>query len=133
MECLSGTEKASLKPITNKDVHPCQSCGACCSFFRVSFYWREAEKEDSPHPVPTEFWEEGPGSFRVMKGTAPKHKPKCLALKGEIGKFVACQIYENRPTPCRNFTASYEDGHHHERCDQARAKHGLAPLRREDW
>lgn len=132
MECLSGTEKDFQKPKTEK-VHPCQSCGACCSYFRVSFYWREAEKSDVDNPVPQNFWEEGPGSFRVMKGTAPKHNPKCTALQGTIGDFVACSIYSNRPTPCRNFKASFEDGTHHERCDQARAKHGLRPLGREDW
>lgn len=130
---MSGTEKDSLQLNRGQEIHPCQSCGACCSFFRVSFYWREAEKSDSDHPVPQDFWDEGPGSLRVMKGTAPKHNPKCAALKGQIGQYVACQIYENRPSPCRNFKASYEDGQPYVRCDQARARHGLEPLRREDW
>ncbi|EGR9493162.1 YkgJ family cysteine cluster protein, partial [Escherichia coli] len=22
--------------------NPCMTCGACCAFFRVSFYWAEA-------------------------------------------------------------------------------------------
>lgn len=25
---------------------PCLSCGACCAYFRVSFYWAEAELLD---------------------------------------------------------------------------------------
>ncbi|MBB8903342.1 YkgJ family cysteine cluster protein, partial [Escherichia coli] len=24
------------------DLNPCITCGACCAFFRVSFYWAEA-------------------------------------------------------------------------------------------
>ncbi|HBP8873638.1 TPA: YkgJ family cysteine cluster protein, partial [Escherichia coli] len=23
--------------------NPCMRCGACCAFFRVSFYWAEAD------------------------------------------------------------------------------------------
>ncbi|EEX7666747.1 YkgJ family cysteine cluster protein, partial [Escherichia coli] len=23
--------------------NPCMTCGACCAFFRVSFYWAEAD------------------------------------------------------------------------------------------
>jgi uncharacterized protein len=114
-------------------IHPCQNCGACCAFFRVSFYWREAEKMDSDHPVPAEYWLDATPQARVLKGTDGKHNPKCIALKGRIGEFVACEIYENRPTPCRNFQASYEDGEHNERCDQARAKHGLKPLTKQDF
>ncbi len=68
-----------------------------------------------------------------MKGTDVKHSPKCVALKGRIGHFVSCEIYENRPSPCHRFKASYEDGQNVSRCDEAREKHGLKPLRREDW
>ena len=71
-------------------------------------------------------------TYRCMKGTENKHQPKCNALQGRIGKRVGCEIYENRPTPCRNFQASYENGKHNPRCDEARAAHGLRPLRRED-
>ncbi|MBR7358785.1 YkgJ family cysteine cluster protein, partial [Klebsiella pneumoniae] len=24
------------------DINPCMTCGACCAYFRVSFYWAEA-------------------------------------------------------------------------------------------
>ncbi|EMK5322830.1 YkgJ family cysteine cluster protein, partial [Escherichia coli] len=24
------------------NLNPCMTCGACCAFFRVSFYWAEA-------------------------------------------------------------------------------------------
>lgn len=114
-------------------VHPCQNCGACCASFRVSFYWREAERNDAINPVPQGFWDESTPQERAMKGTSNKHHPKCIALKGRIGEFVNCEIYANRPTPCRKFQASYENGEHQPRCDDAREKHGLKPLQKQDW
>jgi Fe-S-cluster containining protein len=68
-----------------------------------------------------------------MKGTEEKHHPKCVALKGVVGKFVECSIYENRSSTCRKFEASYETGTARTRCDEARAKHGLRPLNKQDW
>ena len=126
----------------NKWVHPCQLCGACCASFRVTFYWREAEdstlltesKNQHPQPiVPKGYWIESNSMQRQMKGTEHKHLPKCIALKGRIGEFVSCEIYNNRPTPCQNFKASYEHGLHEKRCDEARKRHGLKPLLKADW
>lgn len=112
--------------------HPCQNCGACCASFRVHFYWLEAEKGYS-YETPTELTEDLDLRSRCMKGTSTKHQPRCIALKGRVGDFVRCDIYLNRPTPCRQFSASYENGKHQVRCDEARAKHGLKPLTRESW
>lgn len=109
---------------------PCTSCGACCARFRVGFYWREAESGEHNAAVPPGFFEELTPILRAMKGTGAKHHPKCVALKGRIGEKVSCSIYANRPTPCRAFPASYEDGKHNPRCDEARRAHGLPPLRR---
>ena len=120
----------------NEWIHPCQKCGACCASYRVSFYWREAESTDREHPVPAGYWEEnypGNGRYRIMKGTNQNHKIKCIALQGRVGEYVSCSIYMNRPTPCDQFKASYEDGLHKPRCDEARAKHGLKPLTKSDW
>lgn len=114
-------------------VHPCMTCGACCAFFRVEFYWREANREDTANAVPAHLVEDLTPQTRCMKGTSSKHNPKCVALKGRIGESVQCSIYENRSSVCRKFTASYEDGQQNVRCDEARAKHGLRPLRRSDW
>lgn len=114
-------------------VHPCQKCGACCAAFRVAFYWREAELKDHSSAVPLGMWSEGNQFQRSMKGTEDKHHPKCVALKGIVGKFVECTIYENRSSTCRKFEASYENGIRRPRCDEARAKHGLRPLNKQDW
>lgn len=105
--------------------HPCLSCGACCAYFRVSFYWRE--------PVPDSITEDQDSFRRVMKGTNNKHSRRCVSLEGKIGDRVSCDSYDLRPTPCRDFAASYENGEKNIRCDQARAAHGLNPLRRADW
>ena len=112
--------------------HPCLRCGACCAFFRVEFYWREANQEDTPKAVPIDLVEDLTSQTRCMKGTSKKHNPTCVALKGNIGEFAYCSIYENRSSVCRKFAASYENGEPNFRCDEARKKHGLKILRRED-
>ena len=109
------------------ETHPCQTCGACCASFRVSFLNLEKFKTPSDKTVPL-----GEG-INCMKGTEEKHRPKCQSLQGKIGKHTECTIYENRPDPCRNFKASYETGYKEKRCDEARHKHGLHPLTKSDW
>ena len=113
--------------------HPCLSCGACCAYFRVSFYWREAEKTDTPHAVPLELTVDYTDNYRSMRGTTEKHWVRCVALEGKVGTRVACEIYGSRPSPCRAFGASFEDGQPNPRCDEARAKYGMPPLKRKDW
>lgn len=113
--------------------HPCLHCGACCAYFRVSFYWREAERPDTKNPVPKTLTVEEDSLHRCMKGTEKKYRPRCQALKGEIGQAVACEIYSRRPSPCRKFEASFERGIKNERCDEARLAYGLKPLTRGDW
>ena len=105
--------------------HPCLSCGACCATYRVTF----AEKETRVgHRVPLKEVEELGRGLLAMRGTNKKHRPACECLGGRVGKRVSCRIYENRPSPCREFDASYERGVPNERCDQARRRHGLPPL-----
>lgn len=58
---------------------------------------------------------------------------RCVALAGKVGLETLCQIYEDRPSTCRKFLASYEQGIHSPICDEARVKHGLEPLRPDDW
>jgi Fe-S-cluster containining protein len=38
---------------TRDKPHPCLTCGACCAYFRASFYWAEADDE-TPGWVPVE-------------------------------------------------------------------------------
>ena len=105
-------------------MHPCLSCGACCAALRVSFYWAEPVPEAVTEPI---------GPFRAaMRGTNQK-PPRCVALEGTVGEAVRCTIYADRPSPCREFAASWEDGERNERCDEVRARHGLPPLTAESW
>ncbi|SMC19556.1 hypothetical protein SAMN02745857_00736 [Andreprevotia lacus DSM 23236] len=101
----------------------CQTCGACCASYRVSFYWGETDAAPggsvpamltvpvSPHHV-------------AMRGT--EQKPvHCAALQGTVGISVGCSIYALRASTCREFTAGDE------RCADARSRHGLPPLMRQ--
>jgi Fe-S-cluster containining protein len=102
---------------------PCQSCGACCAAFRVDFH--PAELAGGAFA-----WGEGVPSAMTVKVTTQlirmqgtdSSPPRCVALAGEIGQAVACGIYGNRPSPCREFDTE------HEACARARRRHGLPPL-----
>ncbi|MCC3701479.1 YkgJ family cysteine cluster protein [Rouxiella badensis] len=106
--------------------NPCVSCGACCAYFRVSFYW--AESEEAGGVVPQALTEQVTPFLSCMQGTNVPKSPRCVALDGEIGKSVSCSIYLNRPTPCREFDQSGLNDVANEACDRARARYGLPPL-----
>ena len=114
--------------------NPCLSCGACCAAFRVSFYWREAD--DAGGEVPAALVEDVNSLRRCMRGTN-QPKPRCTALEGAIGERVACAIYRHRPSPCREFGVHRIGGRwivtpdQLERCNHARALHGLPPLEKQ--
>ena len=96
------------------------TCGACCAYFRASFYWAEGNDVEGG-TVPAELTDKLNDFMRVMKGTnCPT--PRCIALQGTIGERIWCSIYEQRPTPCRQFAMGDE------RCASARQHHGLPPL-----
>ena len=107
------------------DVNPCMTCGACCAYFRVSFYWAEAS--DGGGTVPVHLTEPLTPFLRCMSGT--NQKPcRCAALQGEPGVSTRCSIYADRPSPCRTFAMSGVDGQVNEACNRARARYGLPPL-----
>jgi len=130
-EQLSGTESRTLSALAGAVSacmsNPCLSCGACCAYFRASFHWLETTA--APDGVtPAELTAPLTKHLVAMRGTDQK-SPRCVALEGCIGRSVRCVIYEWRASPCRDFPASWTDGEHNERCDRARAAHGLPPLR----
>lgn len=104
---------------------PCTSCGACCAFFRVSFYWGECG--ESHELMPGDRVEQISPHLVAMKGTNQKN-PRCVNLDGVLGESVGCSLYEKRSTACRDFAYSWENGVHNQRCDDARAAHGIMPL-----
>ena len=111
--------------------NPCVSCGACCAFFRASFYWGETDAE-TPNGVPAALTEDLTAFRVVMRGTN-QPSPRCVALLGDIGRQVGCSIYERRSTVCRAFDPSYMYGEHNVDCDRARLLHGMTPLTPEDY
>jgi Fe-S-cluster containining protein len=106
--------------------NPCIDCGACCAHFRVSFHWSETDAALRGRTPPELTTKIAPHHV-AMRGTCG-HAPRCVALEGEIGRHAFCRIYARRPSPCREFQASWADGVRSERCDRARAAHGLPPL-----
>jgi Fe-S-cluster containining protein len=103
--------------VTEKANWDCQTCGACCAAFRVSFYWAETDA----HP-------EGQVPQAMTASISPYHvamlgtelKPvRCIALCGEVGQSVSCSIYEKRSSTCREFESGTED------CMKARKINGL--------
>lgn len=113
--------------------NPCVGCGACCSFFRVSFY--QGELKSVGGTVPDEYVIQISPFRGAMKGTETSKNTRCVKLSGDVGYNASCSMYQDRPTPCREFSASYENGigEKDDRCDKARVAHGLAPLTINDW
>lgn len=95
----------------------CVRCGACCATYRVSFYSAEADILS----LPDELIDTLSTVFSCMTGTNQKI-PRCAALQGQIGTEARCEIYAKRPSPCHEVQIGDE------RCQQARAKHGLGAL-----
>ena len=110
---MSELFSASLEP------HPCVVCGACCHQYRVEFSVYELQSMGGS--VPDVLAHEVSGNRWRMDGT-DRHPVRCVALVGRCGKQSLCSIYEQRPTPCRQFTMGDQ------RCAEARQHHGLPPL-----
>lgn len=118
----------NANPQSNINDYPnsCLQCGACCGFFRVSFYWAEADDGGGLTPAP--LTEPITPFVRCMQGTNSQSHCRCIALEGNIGQTVSCKIYAQRPSPCREFLRSGEHGKENSDCNRARAGYGLVPL-----
>lgn len=100
------------------DVFDCQQCGACCAYFRVSFYWGEGD--DAPGgTVPAQLTQAISPTLRCMNGTQTK-PARCVALQGDIGRQVGCTIYAQRSSTCKELMPGDE------KCLKARAHHQQA-------
>lgn len=107
-------------------MNPCLSCGACCAHTRVVF--DESEADDQPGGfVPSCLCGEYTATLRIMEGT-DYARPRCVALSGRVGEKVSCDIYVNRPSPCREFASHGDLGISNVACNDARRRHGLPPL-----
>lgn len=113
------------EPLPAPPDNPCLTCGACCAGYRVSFHWLELASAGGT--VPDEMTGQLTPHLVHMLGTHGR-QPRCCALEGTVGQRVSCGIYPLRSSPCRDFRYSGQDGIHDERCEKARARHGLPPL-----
>lgn len=112
--------------------NPCLTCGACCAFYRASFYW--AETDDATFGGVPAHLTEKMNDFRAVMIGSTGENPRCIALHGEIGTQVGCSIYQRRASVCRDFIPSWYDGlTHNERCDRARIAFKLSPLHNRSW
>lgn len=108
----------------------CLNCGACCAYYRVSFYWAEADLDTSDR-VPIQLTEKLDPFRLVMQGTRSR-PARCVALEGKVGRAVRCTIYENRPSPCHHLQPAWVNGVPSELCDRARLAWGLPTLKPEE-
>ena len=93
----------------------CLSCGACCTYFRVSFYWAEGLN------MPEHYTEPVTSVYSCMKGTNQTN-PRCIALEGTVGEQVSCGMYEARSSSCKEVQIADEQ------CNKARAAHNMIAL-----
>jgi uncharacterized protein len=111
--------------------NPCTRCGACCAYFRVSFYCGELGGENGGM-VPVELTSKVNDFIACMQGTEAGHG-RCVALTGTLGQpGIGCSIYANRPSPCREFPVWMPDGSPNPECQRLRAIFGIPPLQAAD-
>ncbi|MDH5835014.1 YkgJ family cysteine cluster protein [Luteimonas kalidii] len=111
--------------------HPCLTCGACCTRYRVAFHWMEAD-DAVAGGVPAGLTERLDAHRLCMRGTYSE-PVRCIALDAEIGVYSRCTIHPQRPSVCREVDASWEHGRASPQCDKARLAHGLPLLGPADW
>ncbi len=101
----------------------CNDCGACCKHFRVSFYQGELDTYPGGK-VPAELTQRVTPFLVCMNGTENGNdggKGRCVALQ----ENNRCSIYDNRPSPCREYAAYMDDGSLNPKCVQLRQLYGI--------
>ena len=105
--------------------YDCQRCGACCVNLPENVAegfssWVEIEPDDvilaDAELVRKLVVRDGDGVPHLR--LAPDGR--CLALRGGLGRRVKCDIYADRPSPCRRVQAGDE------LCLRYRREHGIS-------
>ena len=68
---------------------------------------------------PPELWTEKLNAHRAAMSGTNRTEPRCVALRGNVGSNVSCEIYDSRPSPCQEFQVGGE------LCLRSRQKHGV--------
>lgn len=84
------------------EINPCMTCGACCAYFRVSFYWAEAD--DAGGLVPSALTEPLTPFLRCMSGTNQRQSAArpCLAISATpfTALFMKTGLRRVANSPC---------------------------------
>jgi Predicted Fe-S-cluster oxidoreductase len=98
-------------------VPDCLTCGVCCAFaLCVSVRLDDPTSAENYWEITLDDNEE-----IVIDRFLKRTDAKCDLLEGELGKSVACSIYETRPSACRAFEAGSD------RCHAYRRMFGYEP------
>ncbi len=109
------------------EINPCMTCGACCAYFRVSFYWAEADdagglvpsaltRTADPFPALHERHQSAPETLRGLSGGYRRRRSLHYCKKLGLRRVA-------------EFAMSGENGEENDACNRARARYGLPPLR----
>lgn len=95
---------------SDSPIPDCMTCGACCAFLLCVAVKPTDSTSDSY------VWkitgEDNLGEMIVDKFMRRKAETMtCVALGGNVGETVGCQIYEERPQVCREFEAGSDKCH----------------------
>lgn len=74
----------------------CQGCGACCAYSET---WPCFDPEDGGDGARVPDDKVAPSGDRMAWDRAAG---RCAALEGEVGWFVSCSVYGERPAACRD-------------------------------
>ena len=116
-------DRKKIKLDPNKNY--CLDCGACCSHYVVNFPKKESQSNNGW--VPVKFTEKFDSKTINMIGRKKYAGSPCICLSGEVGKKVSCDIYESRPSVCRDFNIMSASGVQNSKCKKARKAKGLTP------
>ena len=87
----------------------CLTCGLCCAvLFDVQVGCEDTTQAEHYWDVPLDENDEIVVN-RILRHDT--HTGKCLALTGETGRDIKCEIYEQRPETCRLFEAGSDKCH----------------------
>lgn len=85
-------------PILRPAPVDCQSCGACCSHYKLIDLY--SDDPNFRYLVDLGLVEAIEGGGFSMKMDANR---RCIALTGNVGEQTSCSVYDHRPESCRSF------------------------------
>jgi uncharacterized protein len=117
---LSRKIAESIVTDPSTEVPECLSCGVCCAFaLMVTLTPNESGRLNNYWDVTLDGVEKDITINRVLPRSL--ETGHCTFLNGSLGVKIDCEIYEDRPQPCRDFDAGSD------KCHAYRRMYGLEP------